>query len=316
MPEVFYVFEPEGVRLRAARPLPRVLDEWLDWLAAAGGGHAEQMFTRLMADWMDDFWTDNGSDLSEFFTFFLVLGEGSRVGVWHGTNAPVDDHPVVLVGSEGELEVLGSTVTHFLARLAGDDDLDLPDLPEPPGLEPFRSHLRSWLGRTTVEGLCATEPDPPSAALEAWFAERSEEARSAAAADPVLGEIHTALESAIDRARLGDLQPWESVQFVARCVARHFELRVGLEPAEPELCRRIEGPAREYRRQRAASVPGRGGWFTAHFRRHPGSWATPACFFEYRPTFAEVVVTADDYRQDLAEFPRSARWTPDWLWSG
>src|SRR5688572_22454778 len=118
MGSAFVDLDIASVRRCAPRPLPRALHGFLDWLAETGGGESAQPFASLRGGWMDDFWIDYGSDLSEFFTIFVVMGEGSRIAVWHAAIDDVDEAPVVLVGSEGDLEFLGSTTLHFLARLA------------------------------------------------------------------------------------------------------------------------------------------------------------------------------------------------------
>ena len=96
----------------------------------------------------------------------------------------------------------------------------------------------------------------------------------------------------------------------------------------PEVEHQLRPLAVGYRRSRAASVPGRGAWFSAAFRRGALGWATPACSFEYPPEFdvSERTVCRpalqtynggsigpEDYRKDLRDYPRSDRWMPDWL---
>lgn len=242
---------------------------------------------------MDDFWIDHGSDLSEYFTIFLVLGEGSRVAVWHGPGCDVEDSPVVLMGSEGELEFLGASALHFLARVAVDDALDVTDLPEPGRFEPFRSQLAAWLGNVrlpvglTLAELAAGDPRGAHPDLGAWFDEMGAAARTAAASDATIGALHERLEAVVDADELGRLSAWDSIWFEVSCLGPHFECwhrKFGRQPVPQEVADQIEPLAHMYRRQRASTIEGRGGWFEAVFRRYPHGWATPACFFEFPGT--------------------------------
>lgn len=287
---------------------------------------------KLRGDLMNDYWIDYGADLSESFTFFLRTFDGSLVGVWHDSGAVLERSPVVLVDHEGDLEILGSTVEHFLARLAVDDDLELlRGLEEPGDLEPFRSDHAAWL-RSTLGvdsdglGTLARAHPTTEADLGEWVSRHGDEARRRAADDPVVRAIHAELETLIDHDRLRRHDPSLPVTFVVHCVADHL-ICAGVDHGRglpsAEQVERIGPLARQYRRQRAERVPGRGGWFSADFRRYPDGWATPACSFDFPPAFSVTSpitealweydgrrVTAADYRRDLSEFPRSDRWMP------
>ena len=337
MEPAFLPFDPDSVRRRAAGRLPRALDDWLVWLESGGGGVATTTFCALEGDWLDDFWIDYGSDLSESFSFFLRMFEGSRIGIWHRAGIATDVAPVVLVGGEGDAEVLGDTTTQFLSRLASDPELNLIDLPPGAEFEPFRSDLERWIharaarlapgpGRGVDDTVRSTGAD-----FRAWLDHESASSADRAQTDPKVIAIQTVLDGFIPPGRLADLKPWESLRFDINCVGDHVrvtERNYGPQPVPPEVEHQLRPLAVGYRRSRAASVPGRGAWFTAAFRRGALGWATPACSFEDPPEF-EVserpvsrqalqtynggFIGPEDYRKDLRDYPRSDRWMPDWL---
>ncbi|MBI2708568.1 MAG: hypothetical protein HYX34_02590 [Actinobacteria bacterium] len=336
MGRAFATFDPASVRVRAPRPLPAILDRFLDWLVEVDGGQAGQPFGSLDGDWIDDFWIDYGSDLSDYVTVFLVLGDGSRIAVWHDVDADLDRRPVVLIGSEGQLGVLGATTAHFLMKLATGRELDPIDLPPPHELEPFRSQLGAWLRKNTddvgrpLDELAASDARGGHSDLNKWFEQKAAAARARARADPAVNELHRRFDTLVDEEKLGVVQPWRPLTFAVACVGQHFESwrrGEGPRPLPAGFVAELEPVARDYRRSRALTVPGRGAWFGATFRRYPDGWATPACTFDLPPRLSggdgavgtpvaqrpTRVVGAAAYREDLEAFPRSPRWMPDWL---
>jgi hypothetical protein len=285
---------------------------------------------------MDDFWSYHSSDLSESFVFFLQLAEGSRIGLWlYPALADPDQAPVVLVGSEGELRFLGRDTTQFLARVASGVGIgELYDFPNLEDLEPFRSDLAVWLqGRARLDQsgvaeVASADPRNDHPDLAAWVQEHADRVLRECQADPNLRHMHAQLRNLLPRDRLERLEPWRSYEFVADCLADHFEVwHMGRQTAVPEdLTLAIEPAVRAYRAQRAEALPERGGWYEAHFRLTADGYEPPACFFELPPQFGpgssrrtplqstpNLNVTVGDYRADLALFPRTERWMPTWL---
>jgi hypothetical protein len=175
-----------NIRRLAAQGLPAVLSDFLDWLVelVEASGWEAQPFDSLQGERMDDY---AGADLSSFFTFFIRMGNGDPIGVWHGAIADIEASPVVLVGHEGDYEFLGQSCLHFLARLAVDPtlrpllvDLDIQNWVE---WEPFRASLSSWLedgrlpeGQTLAE-FAGSDPRDAHPDFRAWFEAKLEEAR-------------------------------------------------------------------------------------------------------------------------------------------
>src|SRR5579872_251395 len=115
-------------------------------------------------------WFDGRQDAARRFLVFGHEGSGGLYAIWLQRGRPVDDAPVVLLGSEGDVRVLAANVDAFLSLLA----LDLVDLGTSDGLsaqDPMGSedHARyeAWL---RSEGLDrAIEPERGMLAARAAF---------------------------------------------------------------------------------------------------------------------------------------------------
>lgn len=144
-------------------PFPALLAEFMEWT---------EHFERGQLGWfefeyqrLDDHWIENGSALADQFALFIHLPDGSMIGFWKpdGHEGPP---PVVLLGSEGDHEVLGATLDGFLWNWANGElgraydlmpeESDEEDEEQP---EDARSAIADWLRENAVAPQQAAVPD-------------------------------------------------------------------------------------------------------------------------------------------------------------
>lgn len=66
----------------------------------------------------NDFWIEEGADLSERFAIFMAIGDGGDIALWNRGGGASSQWPVVLIGGEGEAVVQADSFAGFLARIA------------------------------------------------------------------------------------------------------------------------------------------------------------------------------------------------------
>lgn len=161
---------PPGARV------PTLLYDFAAWLAhhrwGSVGGFA------LVGSRSDDAPIVDGAPLRDEFALFIRMPDGSVGGFWYGA-ATAAEPPIVMLGSEGEAEILADSLAAFLARIAlrdfsthspwGDfpanddmfeaDDDGLDDTPQ------LAAWLRERLRVAVLEPLLV--PDPARADLNA-----------------------------------------------------------------------------------------------------------------------------------------------------
>jgi hypothetical protein len=111
-----------------------------------------------------DFWFSGNAKANQHFHVFASRGDGSLLAVWKVKAEGLDGNPVVVLGGEGELAVIGTDVASamaFMARLGGvdflifinvaDDDVhavdEQEDKDEAPVLEPDEE-MAAWVDKT------------------------------------------------------------------------------------------------------------------------------------------------------------------------
>ncbi|MCP2040197.1 hypothetical protein L1281_000777 [Neisseria sp. HSC-16F19] len=103
-------------------PMPRLLADFESGFGQFDYGALG--YCELVADHLDDYWIEDGSQLADRFALWLKLGNGSLIGFWRPEHFGGDDVlPVVLLGSEGGQEVLADSLEDFLYRWAECGDL-------------------------------------------------------------------------------------------------------------------------------------------------------------------------------------------------
>ncbi|WP_066799881.1 hypothetical protein [Moraxella oblonga] len=103
-------------------PMPKLLADFLQW--ADQFDYGQLGYFEFESDTLDDNWIENGSQLANQFAIWLRLGDGSMIGFWRPEHFNDDILPVVLLGSEGEVEVLGESLEDFLYKWGNDGDFE------------------------------------------------------------------------------------------------------------------------------------------------------------------------------------------------
>lgn len=295
--------------------------------------------TRLLGDRMDDYWIENGADLWRDFGIFMRLPDGSRVAQWFRAGHD-GEPPVVLIGSEGETEILAPDLSSFLAawalyefddkgRLvvkspAGAVEVNLPpdlirsededDDEIPNGRPEFVRFLETLVGSPLVRFAQAAPPNEP---FQKFFETWGQAARADIAADPHL----RAIAGILDRFMPRGSEPWQRVSFHIGAVDRRVEIggagdpRTVLDPTLADAVRPHILAAREARAQGLHSP--RGLWHSADLLLYPDGACHIAADWSAAPKFWHgPEATAAEFAADLARYPRSARWMEPWMAAG
>ncbi|MFD1731313.1 hypothetical protein ACFSC4_09940 [Deinococcus malanensis] len=212
----------------------------------------------------------------------------------------------MLLGSEGQTEVLADDLEGLLARIAlgtFEDDGPLSsflpfddDGEEAQDLVDLASWLREQLGREDLEALVGVRGSYPDLQgwLDGWQASHVQAVREEA----VFIRISELLSGYRPK------ESWQTANFRVVVVGEHYEawhLRHGPQPF-PEASA-LEALIREARTARATRIPGRGAWFAATVRlSHDGSVLVLGDFAN-EPDFQGDVPGTEQYDADLHLFP-------------
>ncbi len=74
-------------------------------------------FPEMKGEYLDAGYSDGGIELVKYFGLFMSLGEGSMLAYWFYEGCDRQNAPVVMLGSEGELAVIGNSIEEVIARL-------------------------------------------------------------------------------------------------------------------------------------------------------------------------------------------------------
>lgn len=290
--------------------------------------------TRLVGDRMDDFWIENGADLWQDFGIFMRLPDGSRVAQWFQKRDAASVPPIVYIGSEGEMEILSSSLEAFLAtwalahfdvagNLVGEgvkvglpsdlirDEDDADDEKVVDGRPPFAAFLTSLLGqdvRTHVR------PKPDDAPFKAFFEAWGKRQRAALATNSNLTAIVRAMDAYVPRGK----QPWERAHFHLAAIGDRLEIggkgdpRKPLNDADAAAIRPFILAEREARAS-GEHAP-RGLWHSASLLLYPDGACQIAADWSAAPKFWHgAPATAAELAADQSRFPKSPRWREPWM---
>jgi hypothetical protein len=320
---------------------------WLGTEAPPGLPLAERLYGDhgKWTDRFNEFWIEEGADLSERFAVLVPIGDGGNVALWNRDGGPSSQWPVVLIGGEGEAVVLADSFAGFLARLAlpqfedggadaGDHDTYLwsefqgddertgaARTAEAAARKALGVWLRRQTGRDDLDALAALRT--PRDALRKFFDahEKAVHERQRASAD------WRALRALVQADRPKGYRGSHTDLHVV-CAGDFF--RVGDMSAHGRRfvpyprSAEIEPLLRALRDDRAQRFPAHGVWFHAQLRIYTADTAAD----EQQPGQVELIAQyLDDasdmswlpkppaaaIRADCKRWPRSAWWTPGWL---
>jgi len=288
--------------------VPNLLLEFADWLKEQKERSVGNF--DFQSDRFNDFWIENGADLHEHFAFFLRDPTGGQIGYWlYDGSKPFP--PIVNVGSEGQLDILGDSLEEFLARLAEGTtnaaDLDSRDEKDNQG-----SALANWITSRSVKHTLTNQPERPD--LREWMDKWGQEQRALIDGD----SWHIQIADKLRKFVKPNAQPWETANFDVLLVGTQFRMwhrSFGPKPMPKSDVADLESLFRAVREQRARKFPERGLWFTAWVKIGTQGGASLSCNFMDVPRIMDEqpAIPNSDYDIDLRDFPRSKHWTPKWL---
>lgn len=289
--------------------LPSLLLDFANWLKCKRAGSVGFFF--LQSERFNDYWIENGSDLHPNFAFFLRDPTGGQIGYWLCDGRATVCPPVVMVGSEGELEILSETLEDFFGLLA-QGKTQAPDLDSRDQGGTEESEFERWLKARTVKTPVQRRQDHPD--LKQWMETWGQQQRDWINGDP----SHLQIADKLRRFVKPNAQPWETANFDVLLVGTQFKMwhrSFGPKPMPQSETADLEGLFNSVREQRAKKMPERGLWFSAWVKVGLQGGAVLCCNFMDEPRILDEqpIIPASDYEHDLRVFPRSEHWTPEWL---
>ena len=253
----------------------------------------------------------DSSLLRNEFGLFMRLPDGSAVGTWYPDAGDAALAPVVLIGSEGQHEMLAPTLEAFLAKIAlrrfEDNDLH-PH--EEAGDE--TEELARWLRKRLLvkdlgKILGAAEPLPDFAlAMDKWCRDRE----AYWSDHPAM----KALSAPLVPHRPNGANPWDRTHFEVAIVGSQSEigvLRRGRQPIEE--AETIEPILRDLRDDMWRAMPNLGLWYSMAFALYADGRIMPRFDYDARPVINGSPADLAQAKADLRRAPRPARWVPAWL---
>lgn len=296
----------ESLRLHTphGQTLPHLLQDFCDWFTQHGDQAGN---VRIVGDRLDDCYVEDGSRIAPAFVSFLCLGDGSRVGWWRPDGTALAESPVALLGSEGELRIVGLGLAELLSRWATGST----------GIDDFggqaNARMARWLRERCGGGVPRSddgELEGRTRQLEGWFEAWSTRRSELAAVDPHRVALARELLPLIGRPS----QTWERTfaeVVMTGTSCRLFGTLVGQKPlsVSPELAAALVA----LRERDADELPEAGLWFRAVLQvGADGVLGVKRTYLE-EPNPREVQLDVAGLREDLLRRPRSAYWMPSWL---
>jgi hypothetical protein len=256
----------------------------------------------------------DGSLLRNDLALFLHLPDGSAVGSWCLPAIGPEDAPIVVLGSEGQREILASSLAGLLAKIAlqrFEEEGEWSDFTPHEDSEDATGELADWLrerfGSEDLERIAELPTGLPDFAgwLGKWCSDREEYW----AAHPVMAELARCLTAH----RPTSKNPWDSTHFEIAIVGAQYQARVlrrGRQPIDEAAA--IEPLLRRLRDDMCRTQPDLGLWYSMTFALMPNGCILPNFDYETRPMFGETAADLAQARADLARAPRPERWTPTW----
>ncbi len=306
-----YHVDLDGIRRAfppGTEPPPLLLD-FAAWLAGRPWGSVGCF--DLVGQFSDDAPILDGSLLRNDFALFLRLPEGSVVGAWYGVGPDAADAPIVMLGSEGQNEILAASLEGLLAKIAL-RHLERSDFAPHEDAEDATDELADWLvgrlGTTHLEKLTEAPAGPVDFGrwAERWCRDRE----AFWSTHPTMVEMAGHLVAHRPKGR----EPWDRTCFEVAIVGRQFQVRVlrrGRQPIEEATL--IEPLLCDLRDELWRAQPALGLWYSMSFALSADGRILPHFDYERRPMIDEAPADLAQARTDLLRAPRPCRWVPTWL---
>jgi hypothetical protein len=311
MSEICYRVDLDSVR--KAFPLwletPPLLVEFAAWLEGRPWGGVGCF--DLVGQFSEKAPLFDSSLLRNEFALFMRLPDGSAVGTWYPNAGTAALAPVVLIGSEGQHEILAPSPEGLLAKIALRQFED-SDLHPHEDADDETDELAAWLcKRLGVKDLSMTlrapSPLPDFAvAMDQWCRDRE----AYWSDHPAM----KALSAPLTAHRPTGKNPWDRTHFEVAMVGSQSQIRVlqrGRKPVEEAPI--IEPILHRLRDEMWRGMPNLGLWYSMTFALYANGRIMPRFDYDTRPTINDMPADLAEAKADLRRAPRPARWVPDWL---
>jgi hypothetical protein len=222
----------------------------------------------------------DGSPLRNDFALFLRLPEGSVVGAWYGAGHDAANAPIVVLGSEGQNEILAASLEGLLAKIAL-QHFEESDFAPYQDAEDETAELADWLGTRLgtkdLEKLTETPAGLPDFGrwVEKWCRERE-----------AFWSTHPTMLMLGDQLiahRPEGKTPWDQTHFEVAIVGAHYQVQVlrrGRRPVEEVAS--IEPLLRDLRDDMWQAQPTLGLWYSMSFALDADGRVVPSFDYETR----------------------------------
>jgi hypothetical protein len=313
----------------AGRAMPQLILDVANLMAPWPNGSFG--YPRFQSTRFDDYWVELGGDLNEQFGIFINLPEGTNIAVWFHEGAVRGAEPVIELGSEGELHVLGPNLKSFFAmwanstlprtgvayhELTGEDDLTTAE-----------EKTQRSIYAAQMRAIVAQAPDHPTGVpardISKFMQQWGAAARAKIAADPDMQAILRLLDAHTPRRPVGS-DPNTTYVFPTSYHVRIAGPRIEIQPPAlpPDYTTFAPLPGRDaliplllkVREARALAHPGRGLWHSAMLELYEDHTLVLKASWEFEPEFREGGrMIKSEFEADLARFTKSPRWREQWM---
>ena len=317
--------EPYPINLASVRrafppgiEVPPLLLDFAGWLDGRPWGSAGCF--SLVGDFTDLAPIVDGSPLRDQFALFMRLPEGSVVGCWYGTGGRADKAPIVVLGSEGQHEIIAASLEGLLAKIAlqrFEEDGEWTDFTPHEDVDDATDEFADWLvRRLDFKGLGVknleklAEPPVGLPDFGGWMAKWCGDREEFWAAHPMTIELAKHLTAHLPVGK----NPWDNTHFDVAIVGRQYQVRVlrrGWQPVEDAAV--IEPLLRELRDERCRAQNNLGLWYSMSFVMSANGRILPSFDYETRPMIGDAPADLAEASADLRRAPRPERWVPAWL---
>jgi hypothetical protein len=223
--------------------------------------------------------------------------------------------PIIVLGSEGQHEILAASLEGWLARIAlqrFEEDGEWTDFTPHEDVDDETDELADWLSERVapkmLEQLAELPADLPD--FSRWVGKWCVDREQFWAAHPIMLQIADALKAHRPEGK----NPWDRTHFEVSLAGGQFQIRVlrrGRQPVEEADV--VEPLLRDLRDAMWHEQSSLGLWYWMAFVLSADGRIFPRFDYETRPTFGEQPADLAEARADLARAPRPARWVPAWL---
>lgn len=257
----------------------------------------------------------DGSSLRQNFALFARLSEGSVVGAWDPAGCDMTTAPIVVLGSEGQHQIIAASLEGLLAKIAlqrFEEEGEWTDFTPHEDVDDATDELADWLserlGSKTLEQVAELPPELPDFArwMGTWCAERE-----------TFWSVHPAMikiAGELTAHRPKGKNTWDRTHFEVAISGAQYQMRVlrrGRQPVEEASV--VEPLLRELRDQMWRDQPTLGLWYSMSFGLYADGRIVPRFDYETRPMFDEQSAELSGAKADLLRAPRPDRWVPAWL---